>query len=143
MRPSPRAGGGARAGAMPLSEMAGSARNVRTVQRQMPRAIQGLATRRAAPGFLDRAPREHERYHGALVQAVFVKDGFRFFFYKSDHEPMHVRVRKGGGEAVFNVEGGVELRESVGFKVGELRRAQALAEAHRQAIVDRWRDHFG
>jgi hypothetical protein len=77
------------------------------------------------------------------VPTVFVKEGFRFFFYSNDHEPMHVHVRKGDGEAVFNLEGGVELRESLGFKVQELRRAQALAEGHRQAIVDRWRDHFG
>jgi hypothetical protein len=35
-------------------------------------------------------------------------------------------VRKGGAEAVFNVEAGVALRKSVGFKLGELRRAQAF-----------------
>ncbi len=67
----------------------------------------------------------------------------RFFFYSNDHEPMHVHVQKGDGEAVFNLDGGVELRESVGLKVQELRRAESLAEAHRQAIVTKWREHFG
>jgi hypothetical protein len=47
------------------------------------------------------------------VPTVFVKEGFRFFFYSNDHEPRHVHVRKGDGEAVFNLDGGVELRESV------------------------------
>ncbi len=56
---------------------------------------------------------------------------------------MHVHVQKGDGEAVFNLDGGVELRESVGLKVQELRRAESLAEAHRQAIVTKWREHFG
>jgi hypothetical protein len=60
------------------------------------------------------------------VPTVFVKEGFRFFFYSNDHEPMHVHVRKGDGEAVFNLDGGVELRESVGLKVQELRRAESL-----------------
>jgi len=43
---------------------------------------------------------------------IFEKDGYRFFFYSNDHRPIHVHVRRGGGEAVFNVEEGVELRES-------------------------------
>jgi len=54
------------------------------------------------------------------MPTVFVKDGFRFFFYSNDHTPIHVHVRKGEGEAVFEVEGEVVLRESVGFKIKEL-----------------------
>jgi len=42
--------------------------------------------------------------------------------YSNDHRPIHVHVRKGGAEAVFNVEQEVELREAVGFSVRELRR---------------------
>jgi hypothetical protein len=71
------------------------------------------------------------------------KDGFRFFFYSNDHPPIHVHVRKGDGEALFVVEGEVELRESVGFKLRELRRAQALANEHRDLIVDKWHEHLG
>ena len=84
-------------------------------------------------------------YNAFSVPTVFVKEGFRFFFffYGNDHAPIHVHVRKGDGEAVFSVEGGVELRESVGLKLNELRRAEALAEAHREAIVEKWHEHFG
>lgn len=73
---------------------------------------------------------------------IFTQDGFRFFFYSNDHRPIHVHVRKGEGEAVFEVETGVELRESVGFKVKELRRAQQLAEAHRETIIRKWHEHL-
>ena len=55
---------------------------------------------------------------------------------------MHVHVRYGGGEAVFDVEHDVELRESLGLKMQELTRAQELAEAHRQLIIDRWHEHL-
>ena len=34
---------------------------------------------------------------------MFSKNGFRFFFYSNEHRPIHVHVRKGGGEAVFEV----------------------------------------
>ena len=60
------------------------------------------------------------------MPTVFEKDGFRFFFYSNDHSPIHVHVRKGDGEAVFNVEGEVALRESQGLKLKELSRAQDL-----------------
>ena len=44
---------------------------------------------------------------------VFEKDGYRFF-YSNEHRPIHVHVRCGTGEAVFNVDPVVELRESIG-----------------------------
>jgi len=40
----------------------------------------------------------------------------------------HVHVRKAGAEAIFDVEDEVELRESQGFKVKDLAKAQQLAE---------------
>lgn len=74
---------------------------------------------------------------------VFEQDGFVFFFYSNDHRPIHVHVRYGGGEAVFNVEDGIELRESHGLKVGELSRAEDLAYLNRALILEKWHEHFG
>ncbi len=74
---------------------------------------------------------------------VFEKDGFKFFFYSNDHRPIHVHVRKGEGEAIFNVEGTVELRESYGMKVRELARAEELAEENRSIILEKWNEHLG
>jgi len=74
---------------------------------------------------------------------VFEKDGFTFFFYSNDHRPIHVHVRRGGGEAVFNVEESVELRESQNMNVSELAKAQRLAEENRQLILEKWHEHLG
>jgi hypothetical protein len=76
------------------------------------------------------------------MPTVFEQDGFRFFFYSNDHRPIHVHVRKGGGEAVFVVEGDVELRESAGMKLKDLSRAEDLAKEHREAIISYWNEHF-
>ncbi len=73
---------------------------------------------------------------------IFQKEGYRFFFYSNEHRPIHVHVRRGGGEAVFDVETIVELRESQGLKVRELARAQELAEEHRQLIIEKWHEHI-
>jgi hypothetical protein len=76
------------------------------------------------------------------MPTVFTKDGFRFFFYSNDHAPIHVHVRRGEGEAVFEVEGEIVLRESVGLKTRELARAEELAAEHQQLIVEKWHEHF-
>jgi hypothetical protein len=73
---------------------------------------------------------------------VFEKDGYRFFFYSNEHLPIHVHVRRGGGEAVFDVEPTVELRESQGLKVQELAKAELLAIEHRELIIERWHEHL-
>ena len=73
---------------------------------------------------------------------VFERDGYRFFFYSNEHRPIHVHVRYGSGEAVFEVEEGVQLRESQGLKVRELAKAEALATEQRGLILQRWHEHF-
>lgn len=73
---------------------------------------------------------------------LFEKDGYIFFFYSNDHEPIRVHVRKGNGEAVFLVEGEVFLRESEGLKVVELAKAELLAEENRELIIRSWHEHF-
>jgi hypothetical protein len=77
------------------------------------------------------------------MPTIFKKDGFRFFFYSNDHEPIHVHVMHGDGEAVFNVGETVELRESVAMKVRDLARAQALAEENSELIIAKWHEHLG
>lgn len=73
---------------------------------------------------------------------IFEQDGYRFFFYSNEHLPIHVHVRYGAGEAVFNVDPVVELRESVGLKVRELARAEKLAAKHRALIIQKWHEHL-
>ncbi|WP_417908756.1 DUF4160 domain-containing protein [Candidatus Electronema sp. PJ] len=74
---------------------------------------------------------------------VFEKDGYKFFFYSNEHRPVHVHVRHGGGEAVFDIEDEVELRESQGMKLNELSSAQRLAKEHRLLIMEKWHEHLG
>jgi hypothetical protein len=73
---------------------------------------------------------------------VFEKDGYKFAFYSNEHRPIHVHVRYGGGEAVFDVENEVELRESRGLKVRELSKAQMLAEKNKEMLIQKWHEYF-
>ncbi len=73
---------------------------------------------------------------------VFREGGFRFFFYSNDHHPIHVHVRYQNGEAVFDVEDGVDLRESYGLKIKDLTKAEELANAHKELIIQKWHEYF-
>jgi hypothetical protein len=73
---------------------------------------------------------------------IFEQDGYVFFFYSNEHEPIHVHVRYGGGEAVFRVVPEIELRESEGLKVRELAKAEQLAAQNREVIVRKWYEHL-
>jgi hypothetical protein len=76
------------------------------------------------------------------MPTILNKDGYKFLFYSNEHRPIHVHVRYGGGEAVFLVEGEVELRESQGIKIRELSKAQMLAEENKQMIIQKWHEYF-
>ena len=72
---------------------------------------------------------------------IFEKYGYRFFFYSNEHRPIHVHVRHGDGEAVFDIEHGVQLRESQSMKINELSKAQQLAAENRLLIMEKWHEH--
>ncbi len=74
---------------------------------------------------------------------VFEQDGYKFSFYSNEHRPIHVHVRHGSGEAVFEVETDVVLRESFGLKVSELSKAQLLAEINKELLIQKWHEYFG
>jgi hypothetical protein len=76
------------------------------------------------------------------MPTVFERDGFKFFFYSNEHRPIHVHVRYGDGEAIFNVEDEIALRESQGLKLRELSKAQQLAEENKRLIIEKWHEHL-
>lgn len=55
---------------------------------------------------------------------------------------MHVHVRNGSGKAKFDVAESVQLLESKGMKVQELRKAQEIAEENVETIRRKWNEYF-
>jgi len=74
---------------------------------------------------------------------MFEKEGYRFCFYSNEHDPAHVHVTKGDGEAVLNLGPPAEVCESAGIKVRQLVRAVELAEENRGLILRIWYEHHG
>ncbi len=77
---------------------------------------------------------------------VLSLEGYDFVIYLGDHEPPHVHVRRGGGEAIVTIGNGrgeAVLRQEHGLKRHELRRAIELVEDHRPQLLGAWRQHNG
>lgn len=77
------------------------------------------------------------------MPTALTRDGFRYFFYSNDHEPVHVHVSKGSGSAKFDITEEVRLVESNGLKVQELSRAQEIAEQEVETLRVKWHEYFG
>jgi hypothetical protein len=76
------------------------------------------------------------------MPTIFTEDGFRFFFYSNEHRPPHVHVSHGGGEAVFEIEDSVTLREARGMSVKKLTKAERLAQKNHNLIKEKWNVFF-
>ena len=78
----------------------------------------------------------------ARVEADVRHAGFLLLLL-NEHEPIHVHVRSGSDKAKFDVSDEVQLLESKGMKVPELRKAQELAEENVEIIRSKWHEYFG
>lgn len=69
---------------------------------------------------------------------VFEQDGFSFFFYMNEHDPIHVHVSNGGKIAKFEVSvDGAALVANSGMK-----KALELAQQNRELIKNKWHETF-
>jgi hypothetical protein len=75
------------------------------------------------------------------MPTVFRFDGLRVVIYPNDHRPAHVHVMGAGGEAVFILQcpdGPPLLRETFGFKSGDLNRIEAALETMLPDLCNQW-----
>ena len=70
------------------------------------------------------------------------REGYKYYFYSNEHMPEHVHVKNGSGKAKFDISDGVQLVESKGMKVSELKRAQEIAEEEVQLLKEKWHEFF-
>jgi len=78
--------------------------------------------------------------HALRVPKILEKDGFVFFLYSNDDAPIDIHVRRGGGEAVFDLDNDVELRESQGMKLSDIAKAEAIATEYKQLMIKKWHE---
>lgn len=70
------------------------------------------------------------------------REGYKYYFYSNEHTPEHVHVKSGSGKAKFDISDGVQLIESKGMKISELKRAQEIAEEEVGLLKEKWHEYF-
>ena len=69
--------------------------------------------------------------------------GFRFFFFSTEEERMHVHVGCADGEAKFWLQPEIELANNYRLSRSQLKRIESLIEEHYDELVAAWHEHFG
>lgn len=56
---------------------------------------------------------------------------------------MHVHIRSQDGEAKYWLEPSIELAKNYRLSQIQLRQIEAIVEAHRDELVEAWKNYFG
>ena len=75
------------------------------------------------------------------MPTVLRKEGFRFFFYSNDHEPVHIHVEKEDHTAKFLLEP-VQLIRSKGFNANEISNIRKLVIQEQHNFKQYWNEYF-
>ena len=79
------------------------------------------------------------------MPTIFIKDGFRFFFYSNEgtpREPVHVHVEKDANEAKFWMKPVARVAYNDGYDARTLRELLVVVEANRDRIERAWDEFF-
>ena len=76
------------------------------------------------------------------MPTLLILFGLRFYFYVNDHEPIHIHVEKGDGEAKFEIENDIKLVYNHGLKASDIRLAQSILEENRENFIRNWKRIF-
>lgn len=77
-----------------------------------------------------------------IMPTVLRKDGFRVVIWINDHEPMHVHIFTGEGEAVINIED-AKLVQVWEMSPRLVRQAKRIVEENREILAEKWRKIHG
>jgi hypothetical protein len=74
------------------------------------------------------------------MPTILIEQGFQFFFYATEHEPMHVHVLKAEEFAKINLVT-LEVVDNY-MKPASLKKALAIAKLHKDQFRRAWNEYF-
>ena len=75
------------------------------------------------------------------MPTVLTLNGYRFFFYNNEHNPLHVHVEKDDAEAKFNLVP-IELVNNYDFNSKEIRQIKDIIIEYQAYFIQQWNDYF-
>ena len=75
------------------------------------------------------------------MPTILNQNGFRFFFYSNEHEPMHIHVEKGDSTTKFNLIPEV-LVKNQGMKSKDLKVIEEIISENQGLFIEKWKQYF-
>lgn len=72
------------------------------------------------------------------MTTLFKLFGLIFRIYTRDHQPPHVHVISQEGEAIFNIDLEVTLKDNKGMKPKDVSLAVSILEENKDIILEEW-----
>lgn len=76
------------------------------------------------------------------MPTVLRQEGYDIVIRSNDHEPAHIHVFEGDGEAKINLDP-VELKQVWNMKRQVVRKAKSIVSANREYLLQRWEEIHG
>lgn len=76
------------------------------------------------------------------MPTLFYFNGLRFYFFSSEHEPIHIHVESADGRAKFNLIPEIALVENKGLKPRQIRESFNAIEENYDVIIERWNEFY-
>lgn len=76
------------------------------------------------------------------MPTVLYINGFRFFFYMNEHEPIHIHVEKGTCNARIVLVPKIVVSFNHGFKRNEMRSILDIIVCNYEKIIQTWHNTF-
>lgn len=68
--------------------------------------------------------------------------GMRFYFYSSEHLPIHVHVENSDGRAKIQVAPLILLIDNNGIKRKDIKKALSVVRLYKKDIIQKWNEYF-
>ncbi len=77
-----------------------------------------------------------------MSPTIFIKKGYRFFFFSREEPRMHVHVHCSDGEAKYWLEPDIVLAKNYRLSRRQLKQIKQLIEEHYDELTRAWGKHF-
>ncbi len=77
------------------------------------------------------------------MPTVLLIKGFRFFFFSADgKEPVHIHVKKGGGDGKIWLMPEIRIAYLIDFTAQEEKQVIEIVRENRELIIKKWNEYF-
>lgn len=74
------------------------------------------------------------------MPTILVLFGLRFYFYASEHLPIHVHIENSDGDAKIALDPEIKLIENRGIKPRDIKRALDIIKLYREEFIEKWKE---